>query len=269
MQFFLPLLFLALGQVAVAGRESDNHALAVDTAAYFQRGQNYSDATIDKLGRTIAKELAHELRQDHHHTEIAHESRTREHAISEHTGQPESSGLLEKLATISHVLEAEERKVERSRFGGSSAHSVTEATQDVPHKKSQGGLDSVAVALLGLKQVVVRSRNPDDKADGGDDDVDKQVQQLPDWETLDPEHKGSLTLDDIKEVVGDDVSSLDAVFKKIDKDGSGKIDEKEYDAAKKDGTVTPEMFDDSASILRKPHVLMPIVSLLTVACTFA
>jgi hypothetical protein len=116
-------------------------------------------------------------------------------------------------------------------------------------------LDAVAGNLLELKEAVVLHSLSMQSANA-----------VPDFDALDEKHEGSLNLEQFtahakSPTIGEDV------FKKIDKDASGKIDQEEYDKAVQDGIVTVDVIDASptsekaGSIICRTHALAFFVSL--------
>jgi len=102
------------------------------------------------------------------------------------------------------------------------------------HKHTQA-LDDVAGDLLQLREKVARG-------------------SMPDFDSLDKDHKGSLSADEFKALTSF-VGDAEEVFKKIDFNGSGKIDKEEYNKAVKDGLLKPENFPATKSNAFRPALL--------------
>jgi len=110
-------------------------------------------------------------------------------------------------------------------------------------KHGHGGLDAVAGDLLQLKQAMVRKNGLHFEG------------AVPNFDTLDKDHKGSLSLDDFKALVSSDASGVEDIFKKVDKNGSGKIDKEEYDRAVTDGIIKAELFVGGSGTSRSTSML--------------
>lgn len=146
---------------------------------------------------------------------------------------------------------------------------------DIPRKTvsislapiGKNGLDDVAGNLLQLKQAVtqdlnnVKERSSRSPQKGG----------VPSFDTIDKDHKGSLSLEEFRSIASAHFSDPDDTFKKIDENGSGKIDRQEYDQAVKAGIIKSDSFDTdtpkSASInIFRTHISILLLVLVAPLC---
>lgn len=127
----------------------------------------------------------------------------------------------------------------------------------------KNALDDVAGNLLQLKQAVTQ-------------DLSSRTLQrergVPSFDAIDVDHKGSLSLEEFKSIASAHFSDPDDTFKKIDQNGSGKIDRQEYDQAVKDGIIKSDFFDTpkSASInIFRMHISTLLLVLVALLCSSA
>jgi len=139
---------------------------------------------------------------------------------------------------------------------------------DVPRKTvrislapiGKNGLDDVAGNLLQLKQAVTQDLSSRSL---------QRERGVPSFDAIDLDHKGSLSLEEFKSIASAHFSDPDDTFKKIDQNGSGKIDREEYDQAVKEGIIKSDFFDTpkSASInIFRTHISTLLLVLVALLC---
>lgn len=216
-----------------------------------------------------------------------------------------TAGILTQLANFSHSLDTEsawEKKADKSaqhaieksqdivqpagrnkaealslrelanlfQTGGSSIQRWKPEVKpvDVPRKIvsislapiGKNGLDDVAGNLLQLKQAVTQDLSSRSL---------QRERGVPSFDAIDLDHKGSLSLEEFKSIASAHFSDPDDTFKKIDQNGSGKIDREEYDQAVKEQIIKSDFFDTpkSASInIFRTHISTLLLVLVALLC---
>jgi len=142
------------------------------------------------------------------------------------------------------------------------------------HYHQRRGLDGVAGTLLQLEETVKLEQM-------------RRRGDLPSFEFLDKEHRGSLSLEEFKQSLSSVVSDPDVLFHKLDKNSKGTIDKAEYELGVKENLITvddikPELVaeaakdggmltksDSAANHRSRPCVSMLLISLLVFFCRLA
>lgn len=270
--------------------------------------QKLASIQADVLGDDSAQENAAHASHVPAGGSLERSESARHHAMQKSdSSAPATAGILTQLANFSHSLDTEsawEKKADKSaqhaikesqdsadrsaadpwhmqvsglrelanlfQPGGSGIQRWKPEVKpvDMPRKTvsislapiGKNGLDDVAGNLLQLKQAVTQDLSSRSL---------QRERGVPSFDTVDIDHKGSLSLEEFKSIASAHFSDPDDTFKKIDQNGSGKIDREEYDQAVKDDIIKSDFFDTpkSASInIFRTHISTLLLVLVALLC---
>lgn len=150
--------------------------------------------------------------------------------------QPQSAARGAYSRGVKQQLNHANRDVASPKHAESISVMRHEAQNHWHSERKDGALDDVAGDLLQMREALVHQEEM----------REYREKKVPDFETLDKEHVGSLSLERFRKASEHGLrSDAEEVIRKIDQNGSGKIDKAEYDKAVKDGLITSDLFSQA------------------------